>query len=98
MTPPFIKGVIGSTVTFVCEATGELSSTVMWSVDENDPYIMVEGNNLTISNIDKKHAKSYTCIATDKINTVTQNGVLQVNCEYEYYCYDILNCNSFFLT
>ena len=98
MTPPFIENVTGSTVTFVCEATGELSSTVMWSVDENDPNIMVENNTLTISNINEDYAKSYTCIATDKINTVTQNGVLQVNCEYEYYCYVILNCNSFFLT
>lgn len=88
-------------MSFTCNATGELPFTITWSnLDENDPSISVQDNVLTLSNVNKAHAKQYTCEVTDGINTVRVSGDLLVKCEYNVTGSDkviLISCTETFL-
>lgn len=86
----------GQNVTLTCSATGVPQPTITWRREENAPLWLptgendqereiysLEGQNLTLWQLQRAHMGAYLCIASNGVPpTVSKRVMLVVNCEY----------------
>lgn len=87
----------GQNVTLTCSATGVPLPTITWRREENAPLWLltdeegrqerevysVEGQNLTLWQLQRVHMGAYLCIASNGVPpTVSKRIMLVVNCKY----------------
>jgi len=81
----------GQNVTLTCSATGVPMPTITWRREEATPILIsddgdrevfsVEGQNLTLWQVQRSHMGAYLCIASNGVPpTVSKRVMLVVNC------------------
>lgn len=76
--------VTGQSVSFHCNATGDLEVTIRWQYEESDQLpsgVMINGHTLMIQDASNTQSGIYQCVATDGVSTVKKSIELLVKCK-----------------
>ena len=80
--PSDAEVLVGSTATFMCEASGNPPASISWSRDGvavADNFVSNNGGVLTVSNAQPRDSVTYTCTATNTVNDLGRWSSLSTN-------------------
>ena len=80
--PSDAEVLVGSTATFMCEASGNPPASISWSRDGvavADDFISNNSTVLTVDNAQPRDSVTYTCTATNTVNDLGRWSSLSTN-------------------
>ena len=80
--PSDAEVLVGSTATFMCEASGNPPASISWSRDGvavADDFVSNNGTVLTVDNVQPRDSVTYTCTSTNTVNDLGRWSSLSTN-------------------